>query len=740
MRNNQPVSNTEINVGSDITIVSKTDTGGKITYVNDDFVKISGFSEQELLNAPHNIVRHPDMPKEAFADLWATLKKGMPWSGAVKNRTKSGDYYWVQASASPLWENGRIAGYMSIRTTLPAADKQACEELYARMRNGQAEDIRLEHGIVSKKSWKDRFAFMSKSIKARLITLAATLAVLMALIGAAGLTSTGRGNGHLQSVYNDRLIPIAQISEINERMLQNISFLYQATVAARSGKAVTDTEAKIKENVARITELWTAYMATYMEADEKAIAAKYADLRKDYVQKGLLAGIEMTRSGKFQELEGHVVGTVEPLFAAAKVEAEKLLKLQDREARATFNRASSEFWVATGIVLGAIAFALLVAFLLSRKTIGAITGPANQLIKAMGSIAQGNFNNTIEIRQLDEIGTALNHLKAMQAKLGFDRAVMNQETDLRQKAEAEKLERARKDAEAQAEQARAAEERARKLDTLIQSFDRNVSATLETLSSASTELQSTAQAMSSTAEETSNQATAVSAAAEQMSSNVQTVAAAGEELSASITEISRQVTRSMEITKEAVGTAVGTNEQIKKLADSAQKIGDVVSLISDIASQTNLLALNATIEAARAGEAGKGFAVVASEVKSLSQQTAKATEDIGTKIAEIQSETTAAVGAIDKIARIVDQINEITATVASAVEEQGASTREIASNVQEAAKGTQEVTSNITGVTQAAGETGAAASQVLSSSGDLARQGERLREEVSRFLAGIRAA
>ena len=740
MRDNQPVTNTEVPVGNDVTIVSRTDAGGRITYINEDFIKISGFTEQELLNAPHNIVRHPDMPKEAFADLWQTLKAGNPWAGAVKNRTKSGDYYWVQASATPIWEDGKVTGYMSIGTALPAAARKAAGELYERMREGKADDIHLSNGIVSQKSWKDRFAFMSASIKARLVTLSVVLALLMVLIGAAGIVSTDRGNGYLSSVYSDRLAPIAQISEISERMLANISLLYKGTVAARAGKTAGDTEEQIKANIARITQLWTAYMGTYMEADEKAMAEKYAALRKDYVQKGLLAGIAMLKAGKFTDLEAHIVGQVEPLFAAAKAEAENLLKLQDREARRSFTSANTEFWIALGTVSGFILIALLTALMLSRKTIGAITGPANQLIATMGSIAQGNFNNTIEVRQLDEIGTALNHLKAMQAKLGFDRAVRRQEAKQREIEEAEKLERARKDAEAQAEQARKAEECARKLDALIQDFDKSVSATLETLSSASTELQSTAQAMSSTAEETSNQSTAVSTAAEQMSSNVQTVAAAGEELSASITEISRQVTRSMEITRDAVGKAVGTNEQIKKLASSAQRIGDVVSLISDIASQTNLLALNATIEAARAGEAGKGFAVVASEVKSLSQQTAKATEEISAQIGEIQAETTGAVEAISTITAIIDQINEITATVASAVEEQGASTQEIASNVQEAAKGTQEVTSNITGVTQAAGETGAATSQVLSSSSDLARQGERLREEVSRFLAGIRAA
>jgi methyl-accepting chemotaxis protein len=179
---------------------------------------------------------------------------------------------------------------------------------------------------------------------------------------------------------------------------------------------------------------------------------------------------------------------------------------------------------------------------------------------------------------------------------------------------------------------------------------------------------------------------------------------------------------------------------VKALAEAAQKIGDVVKLINDIAGQTNLLALNATIEAARAGEAGKGFAVVASEVKSLATQTAKATEDIANQVKAIQSATGDSVAAIEGITTTITRINEIATTVASAVEEQGAATKEIARNVQQASAGTTEVSRNISGVTQAAGETGAASSQVLGAASDLAKQGETLRAEVSRFLADIRAA
>ena len=294
-------------------------------------------------------------------------------------------------------------------------------------------------------------------------------------------------------------------------------------------------------------------------------------------------------------------------------------------------------------------------------------------------------------------------------------------------------------AEQRAEQERK-ERRQTAVEGFIKEFDDSVGSSLNMLASASTELQTTAQSMTATAEETQRQSTAVAAASEQASTNVQTVASASEELSSSISEISRQVAESAKIAGQAVEDAGHTNTQVQALAEAAQKIGDVVKLINDIAGQTNLLALNATIEAARAGEAGKGFAVVASEVKSLATQTAKATEDIAAQVKAIQTATSDSVRSIEGISGTISRINEIATTIASAVEEQGAATQEIARNVQQASAGTGEVTTNIAGVSQAAADTGSAATQVLGAASELARQGETLRADVGKFLTNIRAA
>ncbi len=283
-------------------------------------------------------------------------------------------------------------------------------------------------------------------------------------------------------------------------------------------------------------------------------------------------------------------------------------------------------------------------------------------------------------------------------------------------------------------------ERAARVETRIHDFEGKVRNALEKLQTAANSMQTTAQDMSSTADRSSALVSAVAAAAEETSVNVQTVSAGTEELTSSIAEISRQVVTSSQIAAKAVSEAGETDATMQGLAESANRISVVIDLIQTIASQTNLLALNATIEAARAGDAGRGFAVVASEVKSLADQTAKATDEIRTQIVAMQQVTSTAVGAIRNIGQTITEINEVSTAIATAVEQQGAATREIARNIQHAAGGTSEVSSNIVGVSDASSQAGVAATDVLGASGELRREADILRGEIDEFLTSIRAA
>jgi methyl-accepting chemotaxis protein len=348
-----------------------------------------------------------------------------------------------------------------------------------------------------------------------------------------------------------------------------------------------------------------------------------------------------------------------------------------------------------------------------------ITNPLASMTRAMNTLAKGDLGVAIPAQDhTDELGDMAHAMGVF-------------------KENALEVERMKKQEE---ENKRLAEQKRRQeMLALADGFESSVREVVQGLSSAATEMNSQAASLSAVAEQAERQATAVAAATEEASANVQTVASGAEELSASISEISRQVTTASEVAAITSEKAHEAHQMVQGLAHASQRIGEVVTLITAIASQTNLLALNATIEAARAGDAGKGFAVVANEVKNLASQTAKATEEIGTQIATVQGETSKAVAAIEEIVQAVGQMNEVSGSIASAVEQQNAATQEIARNTQQAAAGTQEVSSNIQGVTEAATETGSAAGQVLEASAELSQQSERLREQVSAFIAKVRA-
>ncbi|CAA7612332.1 Methyl-accepting chemotaxis protein [Candidatus Terasakiella magnetica] len=689
MRLNEPITDQELELPEGTVLVSRTDLGGRITFVNQAFVDISGYSEEELIGAPHNLVRHPHMPAVAFADLWATIKAGKPWEGIVKNRSKSGDHYWVRANATPEVENGQITGYISIRTAPTRKQIEAAEHLYAAVRTGQAKNVKVSEGRVISTTLAARLGRTFNSITGRLIAILVLLLLLAGFSVVTALDGMGDSNDALRAVYEDRTVPAGQLADIVDRMRYNVQLSQQMLIdlGEDPGK-ISGLAGRIRANASHITAVWQAYRAAKLTDEEKVLADTFQAERGTFVREGLEVAIALAEKGDAVELRRHLSSRMLPLFSTAHDAQSELLALQIRASSEQYAAAKDDFIHHMRLGLSVLAVSILLASVLTVLLVRYLRRPLADQERYFDIIARGDLSCDIPGEEVHEFQRSNVLLRAMKAKLAYSAM--------------EVVENNR----------RAQEQLKKEMLTLTELLEGEVDTTVAEISTQAERLKEGAAKLLETAEGLRIRAEEVSSSIQVTSGNVQTVAGATEELEASSREISSRVGRSSELSDAARHKVAAASASVGTLTEATARIGDVAALIQTIAGQTRMLALNATIEAARAGEAGRGFAVVASEVKGLADQTEQAIGRVNAQAREIEQTTQVAVATVEAVAETIKDMDIIAGQVAVSADEQRAATAEIMSSAVQAADHTRDVADAAREVLLGAAQTGSTARKV----------------------------
>ena len=762
MKINLPVTDSEYVLKDTDSVISKTDAKGLITFVNEDFVRISGFAKGELIGASHNIVRHPDMPKEAFEDLWKSIKAGRPWTGYVKKRRKNGDYYWVRAVVTPNYENGQLAGYTSVRNKPDRATVDKVAAAYRQFREGKAGNFRIQDGKVVKSTvWRKFNMFKNLSIKSRLTTVIAILSVALLIIGGMGIFGMSKANDGLRTVYDNSVVPMEQISNIQKLLLDNRLRIAVSLVTPTSEVIRRNTE-MVEQNIAEITRIWETYSAnSHLSAEDKALADKFAEDRKRFVQEGLRPAVAALRASDIKLANGLVTDRIRPLYEPVGEDIKKLMQMQLDDAKREHESAQSRYDTTRNITIGLIVVGIVLAVWLGIVLIRAIMRPLAEAQDVAAKIAAGDLSSTIDIRNNDEIGQLLASFKNMQASL---QSVVAEIKDIVEAAAVRGDFGVKMNMDGKAGYTRELSELLNQLSNVTEAgigdvvrvanalakgdltqtiakdypgafgeMKAGVNSTVTNLKELVGQIKDATDTINTAAKEIASGNADLSQRAEEQASSL-------EETASSMEELTSTVKQNAENAKQANQLAIGASDVAAKggavvgevvttmdsINESSRKIVDIISVIDGIAFQTNILALNAAVEAARAGEQGRGFAVVAGEVRNLAQRSAAAAKEIKTLIGD-------SVEKVEGGSKLVGQAGQTMEEIVSSIRRVTDIMSEITAASVEQSAGIEQVNLAITQMDEVTQQNAALVEEAAAAAEALEEQAQNLAASVATF-------